>query len=55
MHRGGRKIVTNTRAEERINFHNKPIPQIIFNGEILKAFPLKLKMRHKCPLQSYST
>jgi hypothetical protein len=30
--------------------YDKPIANIILNGEKLKPFPLKSRMRQKCPL-----
>ena len=30
--------------------YDKPIPNIIFNGEKLKAFPLRSGIRQGCPL-----
>jgi hypothetical protein len=30
-------------------FYNKPIANIVFNGEKLKAFPLKSGIRQGCP------
>jgi hypothetical protein len=32
------------------SIYDKPIANIIFNGEKLKSFPLKSGMRHGCPL-----
>ena len=36
--------------------YDKPTANIILNGEKLKAFPLRSRTRHRCPLHySYST
>ena len=42
------------REEKYLNIvkaiYNKPMANIIFNGEILKAFPLRSGTRQGCPL-----
>jgi hypothetical protein len=41
---------TNKRKKKKKAIYDKPIANIILNGEKLKPFPLKSGMRQGCPL-----